>query len=50
MDPFNSSHGRFCRDSRDAFGTRFAVEKPNRDWMWFIGALALIVSIAAALV
>ena len=38
----------FYRDSRDAFGVRFEVEKPNRDWLWMIPAL--IVSILAVVV
>lgn len=48
MSPFDIGHSRFIRDSREAYGTRFEVPKPNRDWLW--GIFALIVSVAAVAV
>lgn len=38
------------RDSRHAFGHRFEVERRNRDWMWFAGTLAVIITLAWVLV
>ena len=36
------------RDSRHAFGHRFTVEKPNRDWLSAVAGLAVfVVSILA---
>lgn len=35
----------FYRDSRHAFGTRFEVEKPNRDWIY--GVVALVAACLA---
>lgn len=40
MNPFSIEHTRFIRDSRHAFGHRFQVEKPNRDWLWAVAAFA----------
>lgn len=30
---------RFYRDSRQAFGTRFSVEKRGRDWVWTLASV-----------
>ncbi len=38
----------FHRDSRHAFGHRFSVEKPSRDWLWAVAGL--ISAIAAVLI
>lgn len=42
MSPDDPRTLRFFRDSRDAFGTRFQVEKPNRDWMWTLASVVLL--------
>ncbi|SCX92551.1 hypothetical protein SAMN05216420_101352 [Nitrosospira sp. Nl5] len=38
------------RDSRYAFGVRYQPAKKNRDWLWFLGSLAMIISVGAVLV
>lgn len=38
-DMYDIHHTRVFRDSRKAFGVRFEVEKPSRDWPWFVAAL-----------
>lgn len=48
MNPHSIANYRFYRDSRHAFGVRFQVEKPSRDWLWMIPAL--IVSVLAVVV
>ena len=48
MDPFSVQHTRFIRDSRQAYGHRFSVEKPNNDWRSAVAGLAVfIVSVLA---
>ena len=52
MNPFQEQHGRFYRDSRDAFGHRFYVEKPSRDWPYILaslGAAAMLVVVTMVL-
>ncbi len=50
MDPYNPCNTRFIRDSRHAFGTRFYVEKPNRDYWYAIASVALIAVIVWVLI
>lgn len=40
---------KFHRDSRHAFGHRFAVEKPSSDWQWAIAGAILAIVIVMAL-
>ena len=43
MDPFSVQHTRFIRDSRQAYGCRFAVEKTNRDYLSAFAGLAVFI-------
>lgn len=51
MNDFDEAyHFRFYRDSREAFGVRFQVEKPSRDWLWFAASVALVIAVAMVLI
>lgn len=41
MNPFEQPNPfiSFHRDSRRAFGHRFQVERPSRDWIWGVASL-----------
>jgi len=45
MNPFQPTQ-YFHRDSRQAFGHRFQVERPSRDWLWMVGAVVLVAAFA----
>lgn len=45
MNPFDiepNLYTRVIRDSRHAYGHRFEVERPNRDWIWGVATLIVV--------
>ena len=46
ISPDDPMAGRAYRTSREAFGVPFYADKPNRDWLWFISSIVVVLGAA----